>query len=142
MLLKSASILMVLLFIKVSFAQGYGNVQAKFVRNYDGDTITVNIPSFPSIIGEKIPVRIARIDTPEIKGSCYKEKQLARRARNLVYSMLKNSSSIVLADLQRGKYFRLVANVIVNGKSVGEALIKNGLAVHYTGGRKTKNWCA
>ena len=40
----------------------------EYVRNYDGDTITVNIPNTPPIIGIKMPIRISGIDTPEIKG--------------------------------------------------------------------------
>ena len=46
----------------------YGNFNnVKYVRNYDGDTVKVNIPEIPRLFGEEISVRIRGIDTPEIR---------------------------------------------------------------------------
>lgn len=118
----------------------YGNVKAQYIRNYDGDTITVNIPDCPDIIGKNITVRIKGIDTPEIKGKSEKEKQLARTAKRMVNSLLKNTKSIELKNIQRDKYFRILADVYYDGKNLSEILIKNKLAVPYDGGTKTKNW--
>ena len=46
-------------------------------RCYDGDTCTFTIPDVHPLFGDKINVRIAGIDTPEIKGKCQKETALA-----------------------------------------------------------------
>ena len=43
--------------------------------------------------------------------------------------------------MQRGKYFRIVADVYTDGQSVGEGLVREGLAVVYGGGKKIKDWC-
>jgi len=40
-----------------SFAKSFGDYQrAVYVRNYDGDTITFNLPGLHPIIGEKISI--------------------------------------------------------------------------------------
>jgi len=91
-------------------------------------------------VGKKISIRINRIDTPEIKGKSEKEKNLARTAKKLVNSLLKNAKVIELRNMQRGKYFRIVADVYYDGKNLGDILIRNNLAVPYDGGTKSKNW--
>ena len=48
---------------------------------------------------------------------------------------------IDLLDAERGKYFRIVARVVADGKDIGQALIDRGMAVEYDGGKKTKDWC-
>ena len=64
----------------VNAKQKFGDYEgAIYVRNYDGDTITFNLPNLHPIIGKKIRVRLNGIDTPEIKGKCDKEKYDAER---------------------------------------------------------------
>ncbi len=94
------------------------------------------------LFGEKISVRIAGIDTPEIKGKCLKETALAMQARNLVRRMLGQARSIDLLDAERSKYFRIVAKVLADGKDIGQTLIDRGMAVAYDGETKIKEWCA
>jgi endonuclease YncB( thermonuclease family) len=43
--------------------------------------------------------------------------------------------------MQRGKYFRIVADVYADNQSLADELIKNNLAVRYNGGTKVKDWC-
>jgi endonuclease YncB( thermonuclease family) len=45
-----------------------------------------------------------------------------------------------LTKLQRGKYFRVVADVIIDGVSLEQELLENKLAYKYTGGKKS-SWC-
>lgn len=108
----------------------------------DGDTCTFTIPGVHPLFGEKINVRFAGIDTPEIKGDCQKEKALAMQARNLVRRMLGQARRIDLLDAERGKYFRIVARVLADGKDIGQTLLDRRLAVEYDGGTKVKEWCA
>jgi len=63
------------------------------------------------------------------------------QARNLARRMLEQARRIDLLDAERGKYFRIVARVVADGKDVGHTLIARGLAVGYDGGKKTMNWC-
>lgn len=114
----------------------------KYLRNYDGDTVTVNIPHVPKLLGNKMRIRIAGIDTPEIKGKNKCEKDKARAARDLVKSQLRSAQRIDLKNVRRGHYFRIVADLYYDGKNLKEVLIKNGLAVPYDGGKKKQvDWC-
>ena len=132
------------LFITSSaYAESFGDyIGAEYVRNYDGDTITFNLREFHPIIGKGISVRVNGIDTPEIRGKCKAEKELARQAKELIGALLSKANKIDLLNLQRGKYFRLIADVIVDGINISDALIDADLAVRYDGGKKVKGWCA
>jgi len=122
----------------------YGSFKGvHYVKNYDGDTITVNIPGVHSIIGSDMMIRIRGIDTPEMKAGCPAELEKARQAKKMVRSLLKSAKQINLHKAGRGKYFRIIADVEFDGKDLGAILVKNGLAVDgYNGGKKTHDWCA
>ena len=123
-------------------AESYGDYQgAVYVRNYDGDTITFNLPGLHPIIGNKISIRVNGIDTPEIKGKCEKEIYDAKQVQQMVADILKDAEQIVLRNMERGKYFRIAAEVIIDGESLGDMLIEAGVAVRYDGGKKTHKWC-
>ncbi|MEE8448006.1 MAG: thermonuclease family protein [Thermodesulfobacteriota bacterium] len=66
---------------------------------------------------------------------------MAREAKKLVNQMLSQAGRIDLVDVGRGKYFRILADVVADGKDLAAVLIEKGLAVRYAGGRKTKSWC-
>ena len=124
--------------------KAYGSLQiAEVTSIYDADTFRVNIANVPAVIGERMSVRVAGIDAAEIRGKCEKEKRLAREAKQFTVSLLRGAKTIELANIKRGKYFRFIADVIIDGNiSLSKSLIKNGHAVPYSGGKKTKDWCA
>ena len=119
----------------------YGSVTvSKVISVYDGDTFRVNIDSLPPIVGKNIPIRLLGVDTPEIQGKCQYEKDLALKARDFVRIKLDGAREIKLYSLQRGKYFRVVAGVMVDGVSLAQELLENELAYNYSGGKKL-SWC-
>ena len=125
----------------VQAAPQYGTaIVSKVISVYDGDTFRVDIDSLPPIVGKNIPIRLNGIDTPEIKGKCQHEKDLALKARDFVRNKLANAKEIKLTKLQRGKYFRVVADVMIDGVSLEQELLENKLAYKYTGGKKS-SWC-
>ena len=130
-------------FTATTFANAnYGSVVISEVTSvYDGDTFRANIPDFPELIGRNIGIRINGIDTPEIKGKCEQEKQLAFKAKRFTVEMLTKANVIEIRNLQRGKYFRIVADVYADGVNVADELVKENLAVVYDGGKKVKDWC-
>ena len=79
------------------------------------------------------------VDTPEIRGKTFGERALAKVARDYVRDLLNNSEMIMLKDVRRGKYFRIVAEVYIDGESLGKKLLDEKLAVEYYGGTK-KVW--
>jgi micrococcal nuclease len=122
-------------------ASEYGTVTvSRVISVYDGDTFRVDIDSLPPIVGKNIPIRLNGVDTPEIQGKCQYEKDLALKARDFVRKKLANAKEIKLTKLQRGKYFRVVADVMIDGVSIEQELLENKLAYKYTGGKKS-SWC-
>lgn len=114
----------------------------EYVKNYDADTVTFNIKGVHPLIGEKISVRVNGLDTPEIKGKLPCEKDAARAAQRLVQSLLKNAKVINLENINRDKYFRILADVVIDGKNLTDILLKNKLGYAYHGETKQKvNWC-
>lgn len=115
-------------------------------RVYDGDTFYINLPDLPDVFGKRLGVRIVGIDTPEMRSKCKTqeqkahEKKLAMDAKDSLTSKLQNAKVIELTNLQRDKYFRLLAKVKVDGNDVSEELIDEGYAVAYDGGTKS-GWC-
>ena len=74
----------------VSAKPKFGDYEgAIYVRNYDGDTITFNLPNLHPIIGKKIRVRLNGIDTPEIKGKCDKENMMQSKPEKWLEIFLK-----------------------------------------------------
>ena len=119
----------------------YGSViVTKVISVYDGDTFRVDIDSLSPIVGKNIPVRLEGVDTPEINGKCQYEKDLAIEARDFVRNKLSKAKEIKLNEIQRGKYFRVVAKVFIDGVSLEKELLDKDLAYKYKGGKKI-NWC-
>ncbi len=118
----------------------------EFVRNYDGDTIVVDIPNVHSFFGSQISVRLRGIDTGEIKnyqGRSTCEYEMAIMAKDEVEKLFHNVQEFELRNVARGKYFRVLADVYIGRKSISKHLLKKGLAIPYTGGKKQEiDWCA
>lgn len=110
----------------------------------DGDTLDVVVAAWPSIL-VRTRIRIARIDTPEIRGErCPEERALGLRAFSRLQEMLP-AGVLVLLRLTptTDKYGRIVADVYTrDGSSVGTRLVAEGLARAYSGKGKRWSWCA
>jgi len=122
--------------------KNYGAVTVSEVTSiYDGDTFRANIKEYPGLVGHRMGIRINGIDTPEMRGKCQKEKDLAKKAKQFTVAQLRKADKIELHNMKRGKYFRIVADVFVDGNNLAQMLIENDLAVIYDGGHKAKDWC-
>ncbi|MEQ8558858.1 MAG: thermonuclease family protein [Henriciella sp.] len=99
----------------------------------DGDTIWA--------AGEKI--RLADIDAPEVfSPECDWERLLGERASARL-AVLLNEGDVALekpSSRDRDKYGRLLRVATVDGRSVGDQLIAEGLA--YQWGRHQRGWCS
>ncbi len=107
---------------------------------YDADTFRVNIKGWPPIIGERMPIRANGFDAPEIRGKCEQEKVGAREAKQLTVEALRNADIIELRNQKRGKYFRIIADVFIDGKSLRDMHLSAGTARPYSGGKR-EGWC-
>lgn len=86
-------------------------------------------------------VRLAGIEAPQLYGAaCPKESALARTSAARLQELL-NSGQLEMTkvgpDLER--YGLLLRNVAVDGKDVGEAMVREGLARRI--GDLTRSWC-
>ena len=100
------------------------------VRVIDGDTF--------DYAGERI--RIADIDTPELRSRCPEEKRLARAASARLEGLLA-AGPFELRRLGRDedRYGRKLRVVVRAGRSLGDTLVAEGLARTWTGRREP--WC-
>ena len=137
--ISQAFILGVMVVTHCSYAQEAVSV-ARVVNVYDGDTLRVDIPDWPPVIGQNMPIRVRGIDTPEIRGKCQDEKRQAYAARNYVRDRVGQAHTIELRNIERGKYFRLVADVYLDGVLLANELTAAGLARNYDGGTRSP-WC-
>jgi endonuclease YncB( thermonuclease family) len=86
-------------------------------------------------------IRILGIDTPEIKGECIEEKELALKGRELANELFKAAKTIRLENLKWDKYGgRVLADVYLDEELYSKKLIDAGLARPYDGGTK-ESWC-
>lgn len=134
--------------------EGY-NTYGKVVDVYDGDTCKVVIPLFNNYY--KFNIRIAGIDTPEIRTKDLEEKERAYEAkgaaleyllgRELTDNEIKNDNNLYTANniivkvecLEFDKYGRLLARIYnLNRPSMdlSSYLVLNGYAKSYDGGTK------
>ena len=101
------------------------------VRIIDGDTFHYG--------GEKI--RIADIDTPELRGRCAYEKKLAARATRRMDQLLRQGPfELRPVGRDEDRYGRKLRVVTRGGRSLGDQLVAEGLARTWTGRREP--WCA
>lgn len=89
-------------------------------------------------------MRILGIDTPE-KGDlakCKKERELADKATAFSQQMIAHGKNIQFINVKGwDKYHRILAEVVIDGKNLGQMLIANGLAREYQGGKRM-GWCS
>ncbi|MCZ9850181.1 thermonuclease family protein [Brachyspira hyodysenteriae] len=128
-----------LLIFNIAYSQTYRGEITDFelVRVRDGDTFVINIKGIPKVFGKEIAIRIRGIDTPELDDRRKAIKDIAYRAKFELEDLLYSSKKIVLYDLGRDKYFRVLASVKADDIDVGKYLIQKGLAKKYTG---KKEW--
>jgi endonuclease YncB( thermonuclease family) len=138
--MRTGALLLVLL-LPIAALAGEGDLvrDVRWLGCYDGDTCTFTLPGVPAALGERVKVRIANIDTPEIKARCPAEERGAIAAREAIVDLLRHAARIDLVLLGRDRYRRILARVLADGRDVGELLIARGLARPWEGHRRS--WC-
>lgn len=116
--------------------KSYGTADARLVRVHDGDTVIVDVPLWPAIIGESISVRLNGYDAPEL--TSVKHADLAKKAVERM-TELTATQRLRLVNLRRDKYFRLNAGIQCEGIDIAAKLVAEGLIKPYTG-RGPKPW--
>ena len=108
----------------------------KVVDVYDGDTITIAsyLPYNNSAL-YKFKIRLANIDSPEIRSKNKEEKESAILVKNKLSEKILNQN-VILENKQNEKYGRILADVILNNQNINDWMLEKKYAVKYDG--KTK----
>lgn len=127
-----AGMLIGLLAYQVSANVSEASIVGGSMHVIDGDTFDYG--------GER--VRVADIDTPEVRGRCAYETELAARATRRMRALLAGGP-FELHPLASGhdedRYGRKLRIVTRGGRSLGDMLVAEGLARTWTGRREP--WC-
>ena len=107
-------------------------------RIVDGDTIDVILDLGFSIL-HKCRVRLYGIDTPESRTRDKDEKARGKLAAKYLKDSIKNGTEIILRSKlkdSKGKYGRVLGEIIVDNININQSMIEKYLAVRYTGQSK------
>lgn len=122
--------------------------RGRVVKVYDGDTITIasRVPGLANSPVYKFSIRLAGIDTPELRGSSDEEKEVALGARDALSARILDRD-VQLRNVSLEKYGRLLCDVFDGGigdvvgcddvaLSLNSWLVQERWAVPYDGGTK------
>ena len=114
----------------------------KVSRVLDGDTVEVIVDFLPKELGDRLLVRVWGVDTPE-KG--WRAKNEQERQRGLQASIftketIQNAKIVKINLITWDKYGgRVLGDLVIDGQSLRELLLKNGYAREYYGDKK-EDW--
>ena len=112
--------------------------RCKITRIVDGDTMDIDIDLGFGVWLHKERVRIYGIDTPESRTRDKVEKQYGLMAKEFVKQFVKGNR-IILSTKEydaKGKFGRILGDIIVDRKSLSETMIQEHHAVPYFGQSK------
>ena len=116
---------------------------AKIVRAIDGDTIVIEAPYLPAPLKPELGVRIFGVDTPEksFRAKCESEKKRGEQASVFVKDVIAGTKKhqVVLYDWDKFGG-RVLGDILLDGMSLRDLLIKNSFARAYFGDAK-QSWC-
>ena len=116
---------------------------AQIVRVNDGDTVVIAAPFLPPPLKPELAVRVFGVDTPEKghRAQCASEAQRGEQAsaftKNAVKSTKKHQVVLYSWDKFGG---RVLGDIVLDGVSLRQELIRNGFAREYYGDAK-QSWC-
>ena len=112
----------------------------KVERVVDGDTIDVVLNLGFDIL-YKSRVRLYGIDTPESHTRNLDEKARGKMAGAFLKDAIEKGEKVIIQTKlkdSRGKFGRVLGNVIVDGININQTMIENFLAVAYFGQSKAE----
>ena len=91
---------------------------SRLIRVYDGDTFICDIDELSPLIGKNIRVRLKNIDTPEIRDKDESLRAAALTEKERLERLLNEAKVIELRNVDRCKYFRILAEVFIDGENI------------------------
>jgi len=115
----------------------------KVARVLDGDTIAFSAPFLPAPLKPELKVRVFGVDTPEkgFRAKCESEAKRGEAATEFTKNAVKNAKKHQISIMDWDKFGgRVLGDVLLDGVSLRNQLIKNGFAREYYGDAK-QSWC-
>jgi endonuclease YncB( thermonuclease family) len=100
---------------------------SKVIEVIHGDTFIVDIAEPHELAGSNIKLIIRDANTPDASKSCSRQMELGIKVKDIVTQKLVDASSIKLKNFRKTNT-AVIAQVIVDGKDLGEELIAKGYA--------------
>jgi endonuclease YncB( thermonuclease family) len=116
---------------------------ANITRVIDGDTVAFEATFLPEPLKKELSIRVFGVDTPEkgFRAQCPQEDLRGQKATEFTKKAIASAKQRQVMLMDWDKYGgRVLGDVILDGKSLRQALIANGLAREYYGEAKT-SWC-
>lgn len=138
--MKSLLLSFLFLFSVTSFANPY---DFKITRVLDGDTVEFEAKFLPPPLKPVLRLRVLGVDTPEKghRAQCPKENELGLKATELTKELVLKSTTRQIIIKEWDKFGgRVLGDLILDGVSLRDSLIKAGLAREYYGEAK-QSWC-
>ena len=117
--------------------------QYKIQRVIDGDTVDISVPFLPHPLPPKLSIRVLGVDTPEKapRAQCEAEAKKAAEASAFTKSAVAVAQVVEIEIKTWDKYGgRVLGDIFLDGHSLADMLIEEGLARPYKGEAKT-SWC-
>lgn len=106
-------------------------IVTRLLHVIDGDTFACDIDEHSPIAGKNISVRLRGINTPELRDKDPEIRKSAYEAKERLERLLISAKVIELRNLGRDKYFRIDADVYIDGEPLLPKLNQQDL----TGGK-------
>ena len=134
-------LLMFLLLISPVEAAFYGPYTLIAPVAVDGDTIRADVAIWPELTVDAA-IRVAGVDTPELRASIPCEYQLAIKAKEFTDAWIQAQAPLMIGAVKPDKYAGRYDAVVTgkNGTSLAKALIDAGHGRSYSGGARL-GWC-
>ena len=116
---------------------------ATIVRAVDGDTVTIAAPYLPAPLKPELGVRIFGVDTPEkgFRAKCKSERVRGEQASTFTKDVITATKKHQVVLYGWDKFGgRVLGDILLDGMSLRDLLIKNGFAREYFGDAK-QSWC-
>lgn len=115
----------------------------QITRVIDGDTVEIAVDFLPKPLPPKLSIRVLGVDTPEKapRAKCEAEASKALEASAFTKAAVANAREVDIQIKTWDKYGgRVLGDVILDGHSLADMLIEEGLARPYKGEAKS-SWC-
>ena len=112
----------------------------EYLKNYDGDTATFNVPNLHPLLGNKLKISLNDVRTPNVNSKKKCEKELAKRAKFFTRKILKEAKYIEVTEVKRDRFFGVKGKIKIDGKDLSKQLLNKKYAVANADYKKT-SWC-